>query len=158
MPPPGENAPVPEIRASVPEDLDAIAALDVDLFGLDSWSRATHRDELASPFRRYLSVVDGSTLVGWGGIIVAPVSDLLTIGVARTHQRRGIGAALLAALLAEAVAVGVEEMFLEVRADDAGAQRLYERAGFAAIATRPNYYQASGADAVVMQRSLGTAQ
>ncbi len=149
---------MPEFRPATPADLDAIAALDVDLFGPESWSRATHREELASPFRRYLCVVDEGRLVGWGGIIVATASDLVTIGVARTHQRRGIGAALLAALLAEANGEGIEEMFLEVRADDAGAQRLYERAGFEAIAVRPNYYQATGTDAVVMHKALKSRQ
>lgn len=135
-------------------DLDAIVALDLDLFGPEAWSRDTHTDELCNPFRSYLSVVEDGVLIGWGGVILAPVSDLLTIGVARSHQKQGIGARLLRALLDEAIAGGAREILLEVRADDAGAQRLYARTGFEPIAVRPNYYVATGQDAVVMLKTL----
>ena len=43
-------------------------------------------------------------------------------------------------------------VLLEVRADNAAAQRLYERRGFTEIGRRRGYYQPSGADAVVMRR------
>lgn len=135
-------------------DLDAIVALDLDLFGPEAWSRDTHIDELGNPFRSYLSVVEDGVLIGWGGVILAPVSDLLTIGVARSHQKQGIGARLLRALLDEAIAGGAREILLEVRADDAGAQRLYARTGFEPITVRPNYYVATGQDAVVMLKTL----
>lgn len=143
-----------DIRPTTIGDLDAIVALDLELFGPESWSIEAHRDELTNRFRGYLTVTDGRDIVGWGGVILAPVSDLLTIGVARSHQGRGIGARLLDELVATAIEGGAREMFLEVRADDAGAQRLYRRAGFEAIAVRPNYYPATGADAVVMRRDL----
>lgn len=143
-----------EIRPTTIADLEEIVAIDVDLFGPEAWSRETHSDELGNPFRAYLTVVDRGKVIGWGGVILAPVSDLLTIGIARTHQKRGIGARLLDDLLAAAIEGGAEEIFLEVRADDDGAQRLYSRAGFEAIAVRPNYYVATGTDAVVMHKTL----
>ena len=45
-------------------------------------------------------------------------------------------------------------MFLEVRADNTRAQRLYRWCGFAEIGIRRGYYQPSGTDAIVMRRDL----
>ena len=49
-------------------------------------------------------------------------------------------------------------MFLEVRADNTRAQRLYRWWGFAEIGIRRGYYQPSGTDAIVMRRDLTTGQ
>jgi ribosomal-protein-alanine N-acetyltransferase len=76
--------------------------------------------------------------------------------VAAGRWGHGIGSALLAALLAEARRRGCSEMFLEVRADNTRAQRLYKWWGFADIGIRRGYYQPSNTDAIVMRRDLTT--
>jgi ribosomal-protein-alanine N-acetyltransferase len=43
-------------------------------------------------------------------------------------------------------------VFLEVRADNEPARKLYERFGFTEISVRKRYYQPSGVDAIVMCR------
>ena len=55
------------------------------------------------------------------------------------------------------MAVGdhVRELFLEVRADNPGAEALYVSRGFERIAIRAAYYQPDGVDAVVMKAVLG---
>ena len=52
--------------------------------------------------------------------------------------------------------MGAEVTFLEVRASNHTASRLYERFGFNEIGRRPNYYPAVGGreDALVMAYSL----
>ncbi len=45
-------------------------------------------------------------------------------------------------------------MMLEVRADNAAALRLYERAGFVLLSTRRRYYQPGDVDALVMRKLL----
>jgi [ribosomal protein S18]-alanine N-acetyltransferase len=67
-------------------------------------------------------------------------------------QGRGIGSALLTALLEEAAVRGCAEIFLDVRADNDRARRLYERFGFTAVGVRKRYYQPSGVDAIVMMK------
>ena len=81
---------------------------------------------------------------------------MLTIAVATSQWGQGIGSRLLAALLAEARQRGCTEMFLEVRADNLRAQRLYKWFGFAEIGIRRGYYQPSGTDAIVMRRDLAS--
>ena len=43
---------------------------------------------------------------------------------------------------------------LEVRADNAAAIGLYERAGYAVLSTRRRYYQPGDVDALVMRKTL----
>jgi [ribosomal protein S18]-alanine N-acetyltransferase len=92
-------------------------------------------------------------VLGYAGLAVYDdEAHVLTLGVTRSAQGRGIGTALLVDLLAAADARGAPRVLLDVRADNAAAQRLYARHGFVPIGRRRRYYQPSGTDAVVMAR------
>jgi ribosomal-protein-alanine acetyltransferase len=135
-------------------DLDAIMRLETETFGSDAWSRDVMAAELASPHTLYLAALSGDELVGYAGLSAPTGStqaDIQTIAVDQTHRRLGIGRALVQSLLAAARMRAVVEVLLEVRADNPGAQRLYELAGFVAIAVRPRYYQPDDVDAIVMR-------
>lgn len=135
-------------------DLNAIMRLETETFATDAWSRDVMAAELASPNSLYLAALSGDELVGYAGLSAPTASnqaDIQTIAVDTTHRRLGIGRVLLLQLLAAARARGVDEVLLEVRADNPGAQRLYELNGFTAIAVRPRYYQPDGVDAIVMR-------
>jgi [ribosomal protein S18]-alanine N-acetyltransferase len=139
-------------------DLDNVLALEVALFGGEAWSRQMLAGELAQqPATRYYVVAedDDGTIVAYAGLMTAGVqADVLTIAVATIRWGQGIGSELIRALLAESVRRGCTEIFLEVRADNSRAQRLYQRWGFAEIGIRRGYYQPSGTDAIVMRRDL----
>ncbi|GAB3194117.1 ribosomal protein S18-alanine N-acetyltransferase [Geodermatophilus arenarius] len=139
-------------------DLDAVLALEEELFAPDTWTRAMYRDELArTDTRHYLVAVDTDdgdegAVVGYAGLIAYDdEAHVATIGVARDRQGEGIGARLLDALLAEADRRS-PVVLLEVRADNELAQGLYRRRGFTEIGRRRGYYQPSNTDAVVMRR------
>jgi ribosomal-protein-alanine N-acetyltransferase len=74
--------------------------------------------------------------------------------VAPTARGRGLGARLLAELDHRARAHGAAYLVLEVRADNAPARSLYERAGFVELTVRRRYYQPGDVDAVVMRKTL----
>ncbi|MGY1708074.1 ribosomal protein S18-alanine N-acetyltransferase [Geodermatophilus sp. SYSU D00758] len=134
-------------------DLDAVLALEEELFAPDTWTRAMYRDELSrTDTRHYLVAEDGDRVVGYAGLIAYDdEAHVATIGVTTGRQGEGIGAQLLDALLAEADRRS-PVVLLEVRADNEAAQALYRRRGFVEIGRRPRYYQPSGTDAVVMKR------
>jgi ribosomal-protein-alanine N-acetyltransferase len=134
-------------------DLDAVLALEDELFAPDTWTRAMYRDELArTDTRYYLVAEDEGTVVGYAGLIAYDdEAHVATIGVATGRQGEGIGARLLDALLAEADRRS-PVVLLEVRADNELAQGLYRRRGFTEIGRRRGYYQPSNTDAVVMKR------
>ena len=135
-------------------DLEAIAPLERELFGPTAWTPEVFWAELAQERTRwYVVAEDGDGgLLGYAGLMHAGAeADVQTIAVAPAAQGRGVGAALLRALLAEAVRAGCTSAMLEVRADNAAAVALYERFGFERISVRRGYYQPGAIDAWVMR-------
>jgi [ribosomal protein S18]-alanine N-acetyltransferase len=157
------------LRAS---DAARCAELERILFpGDDPWSERAFVEELRAGYHYVAARVatrpdrpsgtgaaPGDTqLVGYAGLAFAAgppgaEAEVHTIGVDPAHQGKGIGRALLRALLEVADAAGAT-VFLEVRTDNAPAHALYASEGFAVVGLRRRYYQPSGADAHTMRRT-----
>ena len=149
------------LRPMTAADIPAVLALEHDLFGAEAWSAQMLAGELRQQpaSRHYLIAEDGAGVAGYAGLLAAGhQADVLTLAVAAGRWGRGIGSALLTALLAEAGRRGCAEVFLEVRHDNDRAQRLYLRYGFAQVGIRRGYYQPSGADALVMRLDLAASR
>ena len=134
--------------------IEPVLRLEHELFPEETWSAAAFWNELAETDTRHyvVALLDGA-VVGYAGLaIFGDEAHVLTIGVTRTVQGGGIGTALLRDLLA---AAGPRRVLLDVRVDNAVAQRLYERHGFVPVGRRRRYYQPSGTDALVMAREPG---
>lgn len=147
----------PQLRPMTSADLDHVLGLELALFGEEAWSRQMLAGELGQQpaSRYYLVAEEAGTIVGYAGLLAAGgQADVLTIAVSATRWGQGIGSQLLASLLEEAVRRGCTEIFLEVRADNERARRLYRWWGFDDIGVRRGYYQPSGMDAIVMRRDL----
>lgn len=143
------------LRAATLEDLDAIWEIESSVFASDAWSRSMLRDELTADHRHYLVLDAGSTVHGYAGLLVVGTeADIQTIAVSPDARGSGEGRRLMVALLAEADRRGVTEVFLEVRADNPVAQKLYTSLGFAEVGVRPRYYQPDGVDAIVMRLEM----
>ena len=167
------------LRAMEQADLADVLALEHELFPEDPWTAEMFAGEVAQPpeSRLYLlaeaeaddSGIDsrdvigergapgGTVLAGYAGLMFIPgatQADVLTIAVRAAFWGRGIGSALLGALLGAARDRGCAEVFLEVRADNSRAHGLYLRRGFEEIGVRRGYYQPSGTDAIVMRKDL----
>jgi [ribosomal protein S18]-alanine N-acetyltransferase len=128
-----------------------------ELFAPEPWTERLFWSELGQfDTRHYLVALDGGQVVGYAGLCDYPDEAFVqTMAVAPAVQGRGLGARLLVALLAEAGRRGQRTVSLEVRADNAPAQRLYARHGFARTGVRRGYY-AGGVDALVLtRRSVG---
>jgi ribosomal-protein-alanine N-acetyltransferase len=141
-------------------DLEPILELEQAVFGAEAWTRQMLAGELEQQpaSRYYLIAEDEGGIAGYGGLLGAGwQGDVLTLAVAADRWGRGIGSALLRALLAEAARRGCTEVFLEVRTDNSRAQELYRRHEFTDIGIRRGYYQPSGADALVMRCNLAGA-
>lgn len=141
-------------------DVARVLPVERDLFPHEPWSAELFWSELAGmPAARHYVVAEDTSgvLVGYAGLAcVGSSADVQTLGVRPDSQGRGVGGALLTAVLAEARRRGAAVMLLEVRADNPGAQRLYERYGFERLSLRRGYYEGGRVDAVVMRRRLHT--
>jgi ribosomal-protein-alanine N-acetyltransferase len=110
--------------------------------------------ELESKHNHYVAARADGALVGYAGISrlgrKPPYEyEIHTIGVDPLFQGKGIGRAMLEALLDIADGAAI---FLEVRTDNVAAITLYERVGFTRMGVRKRYYRISGADAYTMKR------
>lgn len=164
LPPPSPGAPSWQLRRAVAADLDAIMAIERSTFVTDAWSEQTMRSELAGANGYYLVAValdDPTRIDGYAGLLAprgAREGDIQTIAVVSRARRHGLGRALMHALIGEARSRGAQEVFLEVRADNPGAQTLYRTLGFDEIGVRPHYYQPDGVDAIVMRLTVPTPE
>ncbi|WP_426574156.1 ribosomal protein S18-alanine N-acetyltransferase [Aquihabitans sp. McL0605] len=115
------------------------------------WSSRLFEDELERTNRVYLVARLGPTVVGYAGLLmIADDGHVATIAVDPSWQRRGLARTLLVELVRGAMALGANQLTLEVRMSNKGAQELYRSLGFAPAGARKAYYSDNGEDALVM--------
>jgi ribosomal protein S18 acetylase RimI-like enzyme len=118
---------------------DSEAGFDPDLIGIE---HAAAFNALQAPDRGFLFYAQvGARLVGYGrldrGRDDASVFGVVALTVLEAYRRKGIGEALMRALLRGAASSGLSEVWLSVRPDNTPAVRLYEKLGFVPDASRP---------------------
>lgn len=99
-------------------------------------------------------------IVGFGAFSTIPKigeCSLENMAVAKMWRKCGIGSRLLSAGLLWCRAQCGSAAFLEVRASNLKAIRLYERAGFSKIGSRPDYYRDPVENAVLMKQAIESA-
>lgn len=135
-------------------DIEALLPIEENLFGAEHWTAGMFETELAAGHYYLVARDEEGSVVGYGGLAVAPPDEawVNNLAVRRDAQRRGTGRALLEALLAEAARRRVRRVLLEVAATNAAAQKLYAGYGFQTVGVRRGYYQPSNTDALVMAR------
>ncbi|MBK9031202.1 MAG: ribosomal protein S18-alanine N-acetyltransferase [Myxococcales bacterium] len=140
-----------EVAPATDADTDAIDTISRHSFRAP-WPRQTFVDELTRAHGRLIVARAAADVVGYANYwLVADEVHLLAIATHPDHRRRGVGARLLAHVLEAAATARL--ITLEVRASNAPAIALYQRAGFVAVSTRRGYYGGDDEDAVVMLRA-----
>jgi [ribosomal protein S18]-alanine N-acetyltransferase len=142
------------LRLAAEADAPAVAALDLEAFGVDAWSPSSVEAELTGEGRCTVVAVEGRQLLGYAITSRCDdVVDLHRIAVRPAHRRQGLAHDLLAACLDRARGERADRVLLEVSADNPGALAFYAAEGFTAIDRRRRYYR-DGSDAVVMRLPL----
>jgi ribosomal-protein-alanine N-acetyltransferase len=138
-------------------DLDAVLAIEERAFP-QPWSRNFFEKELAAAQAACTVAVGGgdgrAKIVGY--TVCWRVLDelhLLNVAVHPEHRSGAIGRRLVEAVLDDGRANGARVVYLEVRAGNVAARRLYRRLGFRDLGVRRAYY-GPGQDAIVMELRL----
>lgn len=145
----------PRIRRMVPADLDAVVAIEREVF-LFPWTRGNFSDSLDAGYHCLVLEQDGH-IFGYGVMTIgAEEAHLLTLSIAPESQGKGWGEKLLRHFIEIAREQLALTMFLDVRESNHAAARLYERLGFRQIGKRKDYYPAMGGreDSLVMELVL----
>ena len=140
-------------RGLTPRDAPEVAYLELEIFRYP-WSENSLRDCLE------LATVEGEAAVLNGRIagylIIQTIFDeahILNLAVQQAQRGQGIARALLERFLSTTVKRGITQTFLEVRAGNYAAQKLYFGLGFAPLSARRNYYP-DGEDALILVKKL----
>jgi [ribosomal protein S18]-alanine N-acetyltransferase len=147
-------------------DLDAVLAIEERAFP-QPWSRSFFEKELAaSQAACTVAVADGDGRAAVTEPKIEPqilgysvcwrVLDelhLLNVAVHPEHRSGAIGRRLVEAVLDDGRMTGARVVYLEVRAGNVAARRLYRRLGFRDLGVRRAYY-GPGQDAIVMELRL----
>ena len=143
-------------RPMTVDDVSVVAGIEA-LCQLTPWSEQLFYECLHHDY--YCDLVEcGSTPVAFQ--IVSRVLDeahLLNIAVSPAWRRRGIARALLHKAMNRARAEGAVALYLELRASNEDALKLYEALGFEQTGFRKDYYRTETGreDALLMMRQLG---
>lgn len=126
------------------------AELDQRLFSAECWSEQDFLTSLEDADRFFFVAFEGDSFLGCGGVQISfEQGDILTVGVDPAARRKGVGSALLKAMVEEFHARGGKQLFLEVRTSNEAARKLYEKHGFCPVGIRRNYYQRPHEDGIV---------
>jgi aminoglycoside 6'-N-acetyltransferase I len=126
--------PAIEIRRVGPGDVDLLERVAEDVFDapIDPMRLAAY---LASPGHHLIVAVNQGEVVGQVAAVVHRHPDkpmelyIDEVGVAPTHQRRGIARSMLAAMFELGRELGCEQAWVVTEPDNQAARRLYESKG-----------------------------
>jgi ribosomal-protein-alanine N-acetyltransferase len=142
-----------------PEQSKEIAALHRELFD-PSWDEESVRTMLDHPAATSLVAMSGNpkTAVGFVlGQLSADEAEILSIGVAKPWQRKGLGRRLMEGLMRAVSRAEAKTLHLEVADDNTPALVLYHHLGFKEAGRRKDYYtrkDSSHADALRLALKL----
>ena len=144
------------VRSARASDLDALVELEHHTFATDRVSRAQYRRHIAGTTAAVLVAEHDARMVGSAIVFFRRGSDgarLYSVAVSDRARGQGIGDILVGAAEETARRRGSGRLFLEVRHNNAGAIRLYERRGYRRIGAIPGFYE-DGEDAWRYQKDL----
>ena len=139
-------------RITGPDDLAAVLEIEQASFH-NPTTREWYESELLRPDVCYVYVIRTADhpVAGFCAFWrVAEQFHINNLAVRPELRGRGLGRALLAAVLDAAVRLGATHATLEVRRSNAPARRLYEGAGFRVASVRPSYYTHPIEDALIL--------
>ena len=147
------------IRPARPADVGGLLDIENAVFATDRMERRAFRHAITSPTVICLVAQGGGHVLGYVTIETRRNSSagrLTSIAIAPQAAGMGIGQRLLAAAETKATRAGAARMRLEVRADNAVAQHLYERARYRLVETIEDYYE-DGSAALRYEKALRSA-
>lgn len=120
------------------------------------WSETLFFNEIHNPRSiAKVAVIEDGRIVGY--ICANQVADeghILNLAVHPDFRRKGIAKTLVADILKDLKEIACRLLYLEVRASNYSAKKLYEGFGFRVVGTRKGYYNEPKEDAVIMSLQL----
>lgn len=147
-----------KIRKMVPEDIPAVYEIECRSI-TPPWTKQGFVDALANENAVFYVAehLEKKHILGYCGMyFAADEGEITNVAVHPDYRKQGVADQIIAAILQDGVQKGLTQIFLEVRASNAPAQKLYEKHGFKGQGVRKNFYRDPKEDAIVMAAFLET--
>ncbi len=142
-----------QIRSLTPDDAHNLAYIELEIFP-SPWDESSLRSFLALPNVEGEAAVQNNRIIGYIFVqYAAGEVHILNLGIRPDFRRKGLASLLLKRFLDRSRKRGVEVCYLEVRAGNIAAQRLYFGYGFAPVSLRKRYYP-DGEDALILVKQF----
>lgn len=139
------------IRPMLGADLPRVMEIETASFSTP-WKEPTFRSLMRRTDTDLFVAEQEGRVVGYTACwTVIDQSELGNVAVAAEARGRGIGGALVDAVVARVRERGAAELFLEVRESNRSAQSIYRDRGFVVVGRRRSYYAHPTEDALVMR-------
>jgi ribosomal-protein-alanine N-acetyltransferase len=136
------------------EDIPSVVTIEKMSFSLP-WSEISFTKELYKPRSIPKVAVLNDIVVGYMCIdYVMDEGHILNLAVHPDYRKMGIAASLVEEAIEELKLKACRFIYLEVRASNYAAKKLYKSFGFSVVGNRKNYYVAPVEDAVIMMLEI----
>lgn len=143
-----------ELRRMTLMDVPGVLEVEQGSFSTP-WSEEAFLFELDNPLAIYLVAIKDRQVAGYGGFrFILDQADVTNIAVRSDFRRQGIGSLILESLIKQALVMGSNLIYLEVRPSNIQAITLYKAYGFAETGLRKGYYEDPREDALLLSLSL----
>ena len=142
-----------DIRLMAADHVTDVAELEKICFGSAAWSEKSIASELENKLSLWLVALESDRVAGYvGSQTVMDETDMMNVAVHPDFRRKGIGEALIQALVDALREKGSRFLTLEVRASNDPAIALYEKLDFEQVGRRKNYYRNPREDALILRK------
>ena len=132
-------------------DLPRVMEIEIASFSTP-WRENTFRGLMRRTDTDLFVAEEDGEVLGYAACwTVVDQSELGNVAVAVDARGRGVGRALVDAVVVRVRDRGARELFLEVRESNLGAQKVYRERGFEEVGRRRSYYSSPTEDALVMR-------
>ncbi len=131
------------------EHLSALAELEIECFA-DPWSKESLAILTKDGGFGVVAMLDGHPVAYGGMTWVLDEGSITNIATLPAYRGRGLGHAVVRALLERAKQKGIGTVFFEVRPSNTAALSLYRAEGFEACGMRKSFYRHPTEDAIQM--------
>lgn len=145
-----------KIRLARENDLTVLASLD-KVVSITPWTIDNYTSSLYNSQHKIYILENANQIVGALVIGIAlDEGEILQFWIKAEEQKKGFGQILLQYGIDFFKKNQVISVFLEVRSDNIGAMKLYEKLGFINAGIRKNYYKVDAWtwDAIIMLKAL----
>ena len=120
------------------------------------WTVAEFYSDLQQKHSHYLLEEKSALIAFLGFHQVLDEIEITNIATLPDYKRQGVAEKMFKRLFEHALQEKVEQIFLEVRASNLAARRLYEKMHFEVIGERKHYYHSPMEDAIIMKWKAGS--